>query len=427
MNPIQGRVHFLFLTRYYTYNIFNNPALFVDILIHPKKGSDFELDTKDKDSAEESEDDLEFLQSDEEEKNADAIEKEEKPDVDSVPVTISDSEPESGDDDVDKKLKEKTEKVEKRSEKPDSKKIDKSDNESPSEKPKNQKSKNNDKLLTDKIDISSDEDFEKLIESSKVKKKSNKKTEKTPKEEISDKKKSSKKRKRVQILSDSENEFASEDEDSNKKKKRKKKKSGSGSEIEISDDSEKENKKDGKKKKGEKSKSRKIMTDEKLSEETRKAEADEKSRKERLEKIREERKGTGKKGLEFETKDWNGILNKEPLVEVDSDLRSNLKSHQIEGIEFMWDSTIESVKKDGEKVTLGTTPAGHGCILAHCMGLGKTLQSITLLHTLYIHEFIGLTKFVVLCPLNVCENWLLEVEKWTGDLGQPMDAWNLQR
>ena len=52
------------------------------------------------------------------------------------------------------------------------------------------------------------------------------------------------------------------------------------------------------------------MADEKLSEETKKAEADEKSRKERLEKIREERKGAGTKGLAFETKDWNGILNK---------------------------------------------------------------------------------------------------------------------
>ena len=59
------------------------------------------------------------------------------------------------------------------------------------------------------------------------------------------------------------------------------------------------------------------------------------------------------------------------------------------------------------------------------MGLGKTLQGIALMHTLYTHEFLGLTKFVVLAPLNVCENWIIEVEKWTGDLSQPINTWNL--
>lgn len=33
----------------------------------------------------------------------------------------------------------------------------------------------------------------------------------------------------------------------------------------------------------------------------------------------------------------------------------------------MWDSCFESVK-------MATTTRGGGCILAHCMGLGKTLQ-----------------------------------------------------
>lgn len=40
---------------------------------------------------------------------------------------------------------------------------------------------------------------------------------------------------------------------------------------------------------------------------------------------------------------------------------------QFKGIKFMWDATVESVEM------LKSRP-GSGCILAHCMGLGKTLQ-----------------------------------------------------
>ena len=119
------------------------------------------------------------------------------------------------------------------------------------------------------------------------------------------------------------------------------------------------------------------MTDDKLSESTKQAEQDEKERKARLEKLREERKSAAKAKTGFENAEWNGILNKEPLIEVDADLRNKLKSHQVEGIQFMWDCVIESVTKTGKnEYKLGSNPAGHGAILAHCMGLGKTLQAV---------------------------------------------------
>jgi len=44
-----------------------------------------------------------------------------------------------------------------------------------------------------------------------------------------------------------------------------------------------------------------------------------------------------------------------------------LKDHQIDGVKFLWRNVIETV-------TRANKSKGNGCILAHCMGLGKTLQ-----------------------------------------------------
>lgn len=52
------------------------------------------------------------------------------------------------------------------------------------------------------------------------------------------------------------------------------------------------------------------------------------------------------------------------LVSVDKGLVQHLKPHQRDGIKFMWDACFESCNILNEST-------GGGCILAHCMGLGK--------------------------------------------------------
>ncbi len=51
---------------------------------------------------------------------------------------------------------------------------------------------------------------------------------------------------------------------------------------------------------------------------------------------------------------------------------------QIGGIRFLYDNVVESLGQF-------STSAGFGCILAHSMGLGKTVQIIALCQVLLKH------------------------------------------
>ncbi|XP_070773018.1 transcriptional regulator ATRX-like [Enoplosus armatus] len=101
---------------------------------------------------------------------------------------------------------------------------------------------------------------------------------------------------------------------------------------------------------------------------------------------------------------------KNPLVQVHRNLVTRLKPHQVDGVKFIWDSCCESVKK-------ANSCPGSGCILAHCMGLGKTLQVVTFLHTVLLSDNLKFRTALVVCPLNTILNWVSEFKKWQHSMG----------
>uniref|UniRef100_A0A6Q2Z5E6 DNA helicase n=1 Tax=Esox lucius TaxID=8010 RepID=A0A6Q2Z5E6_ESOLU len=175
-------------------------------------------------------------------------------------------------------------------------------------------------------------------------------------------------------------------------------------------------KEDGDTPKGQRKKIRKILKDDKLRTETRDALKEEEERRRRIaereqlrEKLREvlvvEEESAVACPITTKLVLDEDEETKEPLVQVHRNLVTKLKPHQVDGVQFMWDCCCESVKKT-------KTSSGSGCILAHCMGLGKTLQVVTLVHTLLLCEKLEFSTALIVCPLNTVLNWLNEFEKW---------------
>ncbi|XP_039748598.1 uncharacterized protein LOC120625599 isoform X2 [Pararge aegeria] len=87
-----------------------------------------------------------------------------------------------------------------------------------------------------------------------------------------------------------------------------------------------------------------------------------------------------------------------------------IKPHQIGGVRFLFDNIIESVQRF-------STSTGFGCILAHSMGLGKTLQIVCFCDIFLRHT----NSKTVLCimPINTLQNWVAEFNMWL-----PLDTTN---
>jgi SNF2 family DNA or RNA helicase len=101
------------------------------------------------------------------------------------------------------------------------------------------------------------------------------------------------------------------------------------------------------------------------------------------------------------------------LIYINDEISKSIKDHQIEGVRFLWNQIV-------------TPPENRqGCLLSHTMGLGKTMQVITLLVAiaeasqssdpavssqipLDLHD----ARILVLCPAGLVDNWIDELLKW---------------
>ncbi|XP_036877669.1 transcriptional regulator ATRX isoform X2 [Manis javanica] len=215
--------------------------------------------------------------------------------------------------------------------------------------------------------------------------------------------KQKKKRRRIKVQEDSSSETKSNSEEADKDDEE---------EEEEEEDENDDSKSSGKGRK----KIRKILKDDKLRTETQNALKEEEERRKRIAEREREREKL-REVIEIEDASPTKcpittklVLDedeetKEPLVQVHRNMVIKLKPHQVDGVQFMWDCCCESVKKTKKS-------PGSGCILAHCMGLGKTLQVVSFLHTVLLCDKLDFSTALVVCPLNTALNWMNEFEKW---------------
>ena len=165
---------------------------------------------------------------------------------------------------------------------------------------------------------------------------------------------------------------------------------------------------------------RKVIGEAKLANETKIALQEERERMERLKK---------RKNVTLDEED-RLVLEQDPeskeiKIEVRRSLVPNIKPHQWEGIKFLYDACVENLQRFASGY-------GAGAILAHCMGLGKTLQVcvhacrqethsgvpicfcqvIAFADALLNCEESGMKRVLVLCPVNTVHNWKVEFFKW---------------
>ncbi|KAJ9408725.1 hypothetical protein DTO045G8_3673 [Paecilomyces variotii] len=102
-----------------------------------------------------------------------------------------------------------------------------------------------------------------------------------------------------------------------------------------------------------------------------------------------------------------------PIIYLDPHIGRRVKPHQLRGVQFMWRELIQDEKR-------------QGCLLAHTMGLGKTMQVISFLVTIsaaassnnpgiraQVPACFHRSQTLILCPSSLIDNWYEEFLMWT--------------
>ncbi|KAJ5933758.1 hypothetical protein N7454_006087 [Penicillium verhagenii] len=119
-----------------------------------------------------------------------------------------------------------------------------------------------------------------------------------------------------------------------------------------------------------------------------------------------------RRGLSNSDPAGQAVTFKDPAICLNPTIGKFIKPHQLAGIQFMWRELCDSGKP-------------QGCLLAHVMGLGKTLQVISLLITIaeaaasenpkikaQVPERFHRPQVIILCPPSLIPNWVKEFEYW---------------
>ncbi|KAJ4141406.1 hypothetical protein NW768_000617 [Fusarium equiseti] len=101
------------------------------------------------------------------------------------------------------------------------------------------------------------------------------------------------------------------------------------------------------------------------------------------------------------------------LIYINEHIARSIKQHQVDGVRFIWNQIVRDAS------------VRQGCLLAHTMGLGKTMQVITVLVALaeasesqdpsvvaQIPADLRNSRTLVLCPASLVDNWMDELLKW---------------
>ena len=180
-----------------------------------------------------------------------------------------------------------------------------------------------------------------------------------------------------------------------------------------------------------------------------------------LQNTEEKRHQARKKSLHFYAVDkgdseGESVINKlrdneDPEVRITSSIFFLLKEHQLEAVRFMWSNVVGSIaglQREYNEVqenarlpqtcaqsSISKTKSSSGCIIAHCMGLGKTLSVVAFTITLLTHPEVSVitdfnvtpfikkqffSKVLIVAPLNTIANWDQEYRRWT-----PSELWKM--